>query len=227
MLGLLSQNDSLSEAGDTVSVTLGVASGQKYYFKVLAAGSGTVGTVGSYGLLLNFGPDAQSPIPPPNTVVPQQPNAGGGVAENAIEAVEGITGLDGIGLTGTPTGATWTSIGDLSGYVAMMYAPATAAGAALDFEGTFVAAAARSSPAPNVAGDSMGALLGPSMTDATPSTPGIGPAGDADTGQDPGPAASTISPAVDVAYQAVDAVIQGWTARHERRATDILKKHHN
>jgi hypothetical protein len=223
-LSLVSENDSLSEAGDTVSVTLSVTSGQKYYFKVLAAGSGTVGTVGSYGLLLNFGSDSRSPIPPPDTVVPQQPNEGGGVTENAIEA-DGITGPDEIGLIGTLEGAVWTTIGDLSGYVAMMYAPATAAGGALDSERTFVAAAAWSSPAPSIAGDSIGALPGPSTTGATPSTPGIGPAGDADTGQDPGPAASTTSPAVDVVYQAVDAVIQGWTARHERHATDMLKKH--
>jgi hypothetical protein len=211
-LSLVSENDSLSEAGDTISVTLSVTSGQKYYFKVLAAGSGTVGTVGTYGLLLNFGSDSQSPIPPPDTVVPQQPNEGGGVTEDAIESADGITGPDDIGLIGTLEGTVWTTIGDLSGYVAMMYAPATAAGGAPDFEGTFVAAA-QTSPAPSVAGDSMGALPGPST------------AGDADTGQDPGPAASTTSPAVDVVYQAVDAVIQGWTARHKRRVTDMLKTH--
>jgi hypothetical protein len=90
LLSLQAENGSPSEAGDTVSVTLSVTSGQKYYFKVLADGSGTVGTVGSYGLLLNFGSDSQSPIAPPNTVVPQEPDGSGGTIENARLAAAGV-----------------------------------------------------------------------------------------------------------------------------------------
>ncbi|MGP0064471.1 MAG: hypothetical protein ACLQGP_12850, partial [Isosphaeraceae bacterium] len=88
-LSLLAETSSTSEAGVTISTTLSVSSGQKYYFKVLAGGSGTVGTVGAYGLLVNFGSQAQSPIAPPNTVVAQQPDEGGGTISNARVADAG------------------------------------------------------------------------------------------------------------------------------------------
>ena len=62
--------------GATISVSLSVQPGQGYYFKVLAAGG--PGAIGGYGLLVNFGSQSQPPIPPPNTVVKQQPDRGGG-----------------------------------------------------------------------------------------------------------------------------------------------------
>jgi hypothetical protein len=96
-LSLVTDNASLSEAGDTVSVTLSVTSGQKYYIKVIAAGSGTVGT---YGLLLNLGSDSQSPIAPPDTVVPQEPNGSGGSIENARLAAAGTMGVNPSGTAG-------------------------------------------------------------------------------------------------------------------------------
>ena len=93
-LSLLSKVSSTSEAGVTVSATLNVTSGQKYYFKVLAAGSGTVGTVGAYGLLVNFGSQSQSPIAPPNTVVTQQANESGGTIANARLSNASGSGMD-------------------------------------------------------------------------------------------------------------------------------------
>jgi hypothetical protein len=53
-----------------------VTPGSYYYFK-LSAASGA-GSVGTYGLLVNFGPYSQNWVQPPNTVVPSQPDKGGG-----------------------------------------------------------------------------------------------------------------------------------------------------
>ena len=60
--------------GATIWTSNAVTAGQKYYIKVTAAGS--YGRVGAYGLEVNFGSQSQPPIPPPNTVVAQQPDRG-------------------------------------------------------------------------------------------------------------------------------------------------------
>jgi hypothetical protein len=60
----------------TYSVT-NVLAGNSYYIKVVGADSGPSGQ-GGFGLLVNFSSQSQSPIPPPNTVVTQQPDHGGG-----------------------------------------------------------------------------------------------------------------------------------------------------
>lgn len=66
--------------GQTVSVTLsGVSPGQVYYFKAMAANTGPTGA-GGYGLEVNFGSNAMSPIAPPNTQVAQQPNQSSGAS---------------------------------------------------------------------------------------------------------------------------------------------------
>ena len=63
--------------GGTASYTLtGVTTGQTYYFR--ASGQTSPGYIGAYGVLVNFGNQAQSPIAPPNTVVPEQPDLTGG-----------------------------------------------------------------------------------------------------------------------------------------------------
>ena len=84
--------------GATISTTINVQAGQKYYIRVTAASSGTVGSVGAYGLLVNFGSQSQSPISPPNTVVPEQPDNSGGTTQNAIEA-----SMNAIGAGGSPS----------------------------------------------------------------------------------------------------------------------------
>jgi len=69
--------------GATVSVSIpGVQAGQTYLIRVNgnAAGSAT----GGFGLELNFGSVYQPPIAPPNTVVPQQPDQGGGGQDAAV-----------------------------------------------------------------------------------------------------------------------------------------------
>jgi hypothetical protein len=60
----------------TVSVS-GVVPGQTYYIRAMAAVSGPAGN-GGYGLLVNLGSQSISPISPPDTTVPEQPDQGGG-----------------------------------------------------------------------------------------------------------------------------------------------------
>lgn len=63
--------------GATVSFTLtGVQPGQSYYVRANGMAGGA--TIGGYGLEVNFGNQSQAAIAPPNTVVLQQPDQGGG-----------------------------------------------------------------------------------------------------------------------------------------------------
>src|SRR5262249_25037813 len=69
--GLVGQVAAPNTFGATISLSVpGVHAGQRFYFKVLAAGGPAL--IGGYGLLANFGAQSQSPIPPPSTVVPEQ-----------------------------------------------------------------------------------------------------------------------------------------------------------
>jgi hypothetical protein len=66
--------------GATATYTVNVQPGQGYYILAAAADlyNNVPGSNGAYGLLVNFGSQSQAPIAPPNTVVPSQPNMGGG-----------------------------------------------------------------------------------------------------------------------------------------------------
>ena len=67
----------------TVSVSIpGVQAGQTYL--VRASGNAAGSSTGGFGLELNFGSVYQPPIAPPNTVVLQQPDQGGGGQEAAV-----------------------------------------------------------------------------------------------------------------------------------------------
>lgn len=69
--------------GATATYTVsGVTPGQVYYIRAQAASA--MGSYGAYGLLVNFGSSPQAPIPPPNTVVLQQPDRGGGSTTDSI-----------------------------------------------------------------------------------------------------------------------------------------------
>lgn len=83
--------------GATVSYAVsGVQPGQTYFIR--AYGNAAANPTGAFGLEVNFGSATQAPIAPPNTVVPQEPNQGGG-----------------IGLLQAPIGPQPISIGNLSG----------------------------------------------------------------------------------------------------------------
>jgi hypothetical protein len=76
-LSLIGSASAPGTLGATISVNVGgVQAGQQYYYRVSAAGG--PGPIGGWGLLVNFGSQSQPQIPPPNTVVPQQPDQGGG-----------------------------------------------------------------------------------------------------------------------------------------------------
>jgi hypothetical protein len=96
--------------GATITTTVPVTAGKKYYIKVMDGGS--YGRVGGYGLEVNFGTQWQPPIAPPNTVVPQQPDQGSS-STNPIPAPTG-------GPTSVP-GAQWDVLGDLIGWVTVTY----------------------------------------------------------------------------------------------------------
>jgi hypothetical protein len=77
-LQALAQDSRPLTYGDTATVTInGVAPGQGFYIRASAANTGATGS-GAYGLQLNFGNRQQAPVPPPNTVVAEQPQGGGG-----------------------------------------------------------------------------------------------------------------------------------------------------
>jgi hypothetical protein len=76
---LLGQQSS-TNYGSTVSVTLcGVTAGQVYLIKATGASTGPSGD-GAYGMLVNFGSSPQSAIAPPNTTVAAKPSQGGGTS---------------------------------------------------------------------------------------------------------------------------------------------------
>ncbi len=62
--------------GGTASVTInGVTAGQQYYYAVHTNGGSA--SAGAFGLLVNFGWETQSPIPPPYSVVTAKQSQGG------------------------------------------------------------------------------------------------------------------------------------------------------
>ena len=118
-LGSETAADSL---GATISWSTSVQAGQGYYIKVLAAGG--PGPIGGYGLLVNFGNQSQSPIPPPNTVVAQQPNQ--------VPAAPSVQTANAVGaslqVSGTQEG-TLATVGALSGSVEfLIVSPSSASG---------------------------------------------------------------------------------------------------
>ena len=117
-LGLVGQASAVNSMGATVSVSTSVSASQGYYIKVLAAGG--YGAIGGYGLLLNFGSQTQAPIPPPNTVVAQQPDQSGGALNNGIS----IAGPANPGI-GAPA-PVYIAIGSMQGW-AEVYTAAPAA----------------------------------------------------------------------------------------------------
>ena len=81
---------STSSYGGTVSYSLsGVQAGQTYL--VRAGGTAAADLTGGFGLELNFGSATQPPIAPPNTVVPQQPDQGGGTGALLVQPGSGHT----------------------------------------------------------------------------------------------------------------------------------------
>jgi hypothetical protein len=111
-LCLVGTAGTVASLGATVSVSTNVSAGQGYYIKVLAAGG--PGAMGSYGLLVNMGSQYQSPIPPPNTLVAQQPDQGSGALLNAVSIVEPNTvPIPTLAMIGNMSG--WAEVLNVSG----------------------------------------------------------------------------------------------------------------
>jgi Matrixin len=87
--------------GATISVNAtNVTPGAGYFIRVFAAGG--PGAIGTYGLQVNFSGQSQAPVAPPNTLVPQQPDQGGGTSnDNAPTGGHGMS---------------WTHVGSWSGW---------------------------------------------------------------------------------------------------------------
>jgi hypothetical protein len=113
-LSLVNQASAPNSFGATITTTASVTAGQSYYIKVLSAGG--PGSVGGYGLLVNFGNQAQAPIPPPNTVVASQPDLGGGTVNDGSPGNHGNHGGDNQGDRQAAADASWIIQGSLTGW---------------------------------------------------------------------------------------------------------------
>ncbi len=70
--------------GATVSYSVsGVQAGQTYLIRAFGNSAGD--STGGFGLEVNFGSASQAPIPPPNTLVLQHPDQGGGVSDAIMQ----------------------------------------------------------------------------------------------------------------------------------------------
>ncbi|MGO9922667.1 MAG: matrixin family metalloprotease [Isosphaeraceae bacterium] len=187
-LGLVGQV-SATTLGATISLTVSsVQSGQQYYFKVLQAGG--PGPIGGYGLLVNFGNQYQAPIQPPNTVVPQQPDQGGGVTNNAL--IQGIGAGTGAGV-GAPG---LISVGSLQAWAVSFDVASSAAG---------------SSATPSTADQPSSSVTSSATTTAAP-----GAAAQTAATQT-APAAVTLGTTSNI-FQAVDAALEILTPRSIKKA---------
>jgi hypothetical protein len=153
--------------------------------------------VGSYGLEVNFGNQSMSPIAPPNTVVAQQPNAGGGSTTNA-----NVVGGEHVGVLPGSPGLAWSTIGSYSGW-AETYS-ASAGG---------VAPAAVDPPAATVPTTPSPAIVGPVAAPSSTSPPNLSPITPLSA---PAPTPAAAPAPHKLAHQAVDATLSRWTGRRGR-----------
>jgi hypothetical protein len=123
-LSSLGSESAVGSLGATISWSTSVQAGQGYYIKVTAAGG--PGPIGGYGLLVNFGNQPESPIPPPNTLVSQQPNESGGTSSNV--EIAGAVGDTASVQNPGPQQGVLTNVGSLSGWVEYMLASPASGG---------------------------------------------------------------------------------------------------
>jgi hypothetical protein len=217
---LVSQTSSATPGGATISTTLSVQAGQRYYIKDVAAVSGSAGTIGSYGLLVNFGNQTQPPIPPPNTVVLQQPDGGGGVINNVMTASGRAMSAGPVNVPTPSPPVVWTQIGSLSGWVVQMAPTGDGATFAIRAAARPAAIAEPSGPS-GAGGGSMGVVPGLATTV-------VGPMATHSSGETAtGPGLDRVagpSPVVDVVFRATDAALEGWHGHHSW--TSSHRKHH-
>jgi len=171
--------------GATVSYTVsGVQAGQTYLIREFGNSAGD--PTGAFGLEVNFGSASQSPIPPPNTLVLQQPDQGGGSSDTSIQV---------------STAPRLITIGNLSaqGSVYSMNAASPPSTNTLAVQSSAAAAT------PAATTDAVTPLVA-----VATAQPGL-PAGKSAVVPTPaGQASSSTSGSTPTALQAVDATILGW-----------------
>ena len=170
--------------GATVSYSLsGVQPGQTYLIREF--GNPAADSTGAFGLEVNFGSVTQPPIAPPNTVVPQQPDQGGGISANLQ--------------IGASTSAQTITIGKLSelGIVDGMTAPKSS--------GNLGQVAAPPSASTGV----INVIVTPLVT-ATDATSLVVVASTATATTSPGLTSSAGNGLSPTVLQAVDDILQGW-----------------
>jgi hypothetical protein len=163
--------------------------------------------VGAYGLEVNFGSQSQAPIQPPNTVVAQQPDQGGGEINNAITATGGPTATN-----LENAGAVWTTIGSLQGWAASMVTSTAIQPVAVPISQP--SPTMPISPTSTIAGP-IGPLPAPTATTVVVASP------TPTTGAQAGPISPTTSPSTPhrrhkVVHHAVDAALAGWKGNRKR-----------
>jgi len=175
--------------GATVSYTVsGVQAGQTYLIREFGNSAGD--PTGGFGLEVNFGSASQPPIPPPNTVVLQQPNQGGGVSDVIVQAL---------------TAPQIITIGDLSepGDVYLMNAPRSPSANTLPVQSLSAGATQAGTT------DAVTPLV--ALATAQPGLPaGKSAVAPAAAGQ----ARSSSPGSTPSGLQAVDATILGWKVRN-------------
>jgi hypothetical protein len=204
------------------TATIPVTAGQKYYIKVASAG--TYGRVGTYGLEVNLGTQSLSPFAPPNTVVAQQADRGGGLT-NALT----VGGARVVAPASSP-GLTWATLGNYTGWIEQY----TVGSGTPD--SPVAQPPAPSGPVASSPGDPgpaapviVGPVSPPSVPAATPAATGSAPAGSGvPIGPLPASVSSTIStstPRHKHAHHAVDATLRGWTGHRHRPQSGSRLRH--
>jgi hypothetical protein len=196
-LGLVSQASAPNSFGATITTTATVTAGQSYYIKVMAAGG--PGPIGAYGLLVNFGSQAQPPILPPNTVVAAQPDQGGGTSDlNAPLNLPGTLNID-----STPHGAHQVGIGFLNGW---------ADGMTFRFMPAGQQPPTSSSSLGSVISATIQGVLFGVISNIDSSTPSILTSSSPNSSDNPGSPATFVLGALPSALQALDEVLSSWSS---------------
>jgi hypothetical protein len=201
LLALVGQVSAPNTLGATISLTVpSVSAGQQYYFKVLQAGG--PGPIGSYGLLVNFGSQSQSPIQPPDTVVASQPDLGGGVTNDALIGDNGpVVGSPGL-----------LSIGSLQAW-ALSYGADSSAVTGLGTT-TTATTTTGSSPTSTASTATTAAITNTATTTTT--TASASPAAQSSTTVT-APAVATLGTTANI-FQALDAALDSLTSTSMKKA---------
>ena len=173
----------------------GVQAGQTYLIR--ASGNAAGDSTGGFGLEVNFGSATQPPIAPPNTVVAQQPDQGGGISNTSMQAPTNSQ---------VPTNTQLITIGSLTAPGDMMYSmnDPNSPGSVTAGVQSISAGASVADPTDTVTPLVAGATAQPGVPAATSAT-ALAVAGQA---------SSSSSGSTPSALEAVDATILGWEVRN-------------